>query len=78
MDRAELIKMANDAGGSEFRTESGNDHTRINHFFEMTIDELELFASMVRKQMCEEACKRLFRVSEGHVREELHSIANGY
>ena len=54
MDRAELIKMANDAGGSEFRTESGNDHTRINHFFEMTIDELELFASMVRKQMCEE------------------------
>ena len=48
MDRAELIKMAKEAGGSEFRTESGNDHTRINHFFEMTIDELELFASMVR------------------------------
>ena len=78
MDRNTVIKLANESGGCEFKTTSGNDHAIIDHFFKMTIDELEEFARLVRKDMCDEACRRLFRVSEGHVREELHSIVNGY
>lgn len=39
--------MVVEAGGSEHKTESGVVHTRINHFFELSIDELEKFVLLV-------------------------------
>lgn len=74
MDTKTLIQMFLDAGGSEFKTTSGS-HTRIDHFFGLSIDELIKFESAIRKHTCDEASKR---TDESHVKEMLGSIANGY
>ena len=60
--RDTVIKMANEAGCSEFKTESGNDHARINHFFECSISELEKFSIFVWEAAQEyerEACAQI-------------------
>ena len=50
MNREKIIKLALNVDATEHKTESGNDHTRINHFFEFSIDELERFAAAIESE----------------------------
>lgn len=41
-----IIELAKEVDANEFYTENGNDHTKIIHTFEFSVDELEVFYNL--------------------------------
>ena len=72
MNREKLIKLALNVDATEHKTERGNDHTRINHFFEFSIDELERFAAAIEAVNYYE----IERLRIGHDRYETARLMN--